>query len=590
MTGETEEAAPILGRLQEELESLEDEIDEATEKKDRHSKRELRRRFHEIQRELNETKEKVQKLIILDNKILLLLDTARDSFYNALMSLISQDTKEDQKYIFTEQTNGRKFTSKTNRIRGTPVIFTTQVIDDSKGQRFGEKNRRFVNVNPDTSAKKIMAAKNLIGLKGGLLPEEYDRLVVSREEKEKAKRIGDRIAQKLVNHSKYFEPKETGVKIPFVESIPNSIPGDPNDVWGMTVMDRLIKYLAVITKVNMDSRPMLVDLETEGKFYPISIFADLDEALQLLGNASSNLRPYIADWYNKIFITGFKEVKQNEGLNQTLTPGGELIESENVVGLTTKYLAKRTQDIKGTKLSPKEIRDQYLEPLYNLGIVDKFQSGLDRRENLYCPVDEVGTSSIFAMSDDANPYDYRLKVKEPHLYPSKNILMNCIRTFVKKNVQSPTSTTNFQNFQKYRLVDHNGVEITTEELIDRYLSNPEKAFKKDYPPENKAAEEDQKLVRPILNNLWMLQSVRSNLQMFPHNDMELSSTAETPKPVIGRNDEGNGNGQIKNKKYSDCLVDGIPIWEIEKRGMTAEEAEAFRQECERLNKIGDKGS
>ena len=203
---------------------------------------------------------------------------------------------------------------------------------------------------------------------------------------------------------------------------------------------------------------------------------------------------------------------------------------------------------------------------------------------------KLGLASIFAMSDDANPYDYRLKVKEPHLYPSKNILMNCIRTFVKKNVQSPTSTTNFQNFQKYRLVDHNGVEITTEELIDRYLSNPEKAFKKDYPPENKAAEEDQKLVRPILNNLWMLQSVRSNLQMFPHNDMELSSTAETPKPVIGRNDEGNGNGQIKNKKYSDCLVDGIPIWEIEKRGMTAEEAEAFRQECERLNKIGDKGS
>ena len=155
LTGETEEAAPILGRLQEELENLEDEIDEAAEKKDKHRKRELRRRFQEVKRELNETKEKVQKLIALDNKILLLLDTARDSFYNALMSLISQDTKEDQKYIFTEQTDGRKFASRTNRIRGTPVIFTTQVIDDSKGHRFGEKNRRFVNVNPDTSANKI---------------------------------------------------------------------------------------------------------------------------------------------------------------------------------------------------------------------------------------------------------------------------------------------------------------------------------------------------------------------------------------------------------------------------------------------------
>jgi hypothetical protein len=183
------------------------------------------------------------------------------------------------------------------------------------------------------------------------------------------------------------------------------------------------------------------------------------------------------------------------------------MDSENVIGLTTKYLAKRTQDVMGTKLSSKEIRDQYLEPLYNLGIIDKFQSGLDRRENLYCPVDEMATSSIFAMSDDANPYDYRLKVKEPHLYPSKNVLMDCIRTFVKKNVQSPTSTTKNNFYQKYKLVDHNGVEITTEELIDRYLSNPEKAFRKDYLPENKAAEEDQKLVRPILNNLWMSASV-----------------------------------------------------------------------------------
>jgi hypothetical protein len=30
---------------------------------------------------------------------------------------------------------------------------------------------------------------------------------------------------------------------------------------------------------------------------------------------------------------------------------------------------------------------------------------------------------------------------------------------------------------RYKLVDHNGLDITFEELIDRYLSNPEAAFK-----------------------------------------------------------------------------------------------------------------
>jgi hypothetical protein len=44
-----------------------------------------------------------------------------------------------------------------------PAIFTCQVRDGTKQQRFGEGNRRFVNVNPDTSANKIQAAKKIIG-------------------------------------------------------------------------------------------------------------------------------------------------------------------------------------------------------------------------------------------------------------------------------------------------------------------------------------------------------------------------------------------------------------------------------------------
>ena len=44
------------------------------------------------------------------------------------------------------------------------------------------------------------------------------------------------------------------------------------------------------------------------------------------------------------------------------------------------------------------------------------------------------------------------------------------------------------------------------------------------------------------------------------------------------------------KSYSDYLVDGGPIWQLEHRGMTEQEAEAFRQDCERLNKLADKSS
>ena len=151
-----------------------------------------------------------------------------------------------------------------------------------RGQRFAEKNRRFINVNPDTSAKKIMTAKHLIGLKGGMLPEELDDMVVSKVDKEKAKSICSYIVRKLIKHSQFFAPKETGVKMAFIPSVAYGLPGDPNDVWGMTVMDRLIRYLSIITKVRMDSRPRLIDLEKPGKFYPVATFGDLREALSLM--------------------------------------------------------------------------------------------------------------------------------------------------------------------------------------------------------------------------------------------------------------------------------------------------------------------
>ena len=57
----------------------------------------------------------------------------------------------------------------------------------------------------------------------------------------------------------------------------------------------------------MDSRPKIIDTE-KGISYPISMFDDLAETLQLMGVASSSIRPYIANWYNKAFLQAFNEL------------------------------------------------------------------------------------------------------------------------------------------------------------------------------------------------------------------------------------------------------------------------------------------
>ena len=64
------------------------------------------------------------------------------------MSLVSQDTKDDQKYEYVDTSSSIK--TRVNRFKGIPAIFTCQVVDDSRQVRYAEKNRRFIHVIPDT--------------------------------------------------------------------------------------------------------------------------------------------------------------------------------------------------------------------------------------------------------------------------------------------------------------------------------------------------------------------------------------------------------------------------------------------------------
>ena len=160
--------------------------------------------------------------------IIILQDTPQDSFFDNMMTLISQDSERDQEYIFTEQSGKGKFGAKENILHGMPLIFTTRVIDDTENKRFAEKNRRLVNVNPNVSEQKNRAANALIVKKYGFIPEEYDEDVVSREDKQKAKKIIEIIFEKIKYHSSFLGPKQSGIKLFFGPAIANAIPGkDP---------------------------------------------------------------------------------------------------------------------------------------------------------------------------------------------------------------------------------------------------------------------------------------------------------------------------------------------------------------------------
>jgi hypothetical protein len=282
--------------------------------------------------------------------------------------LLSTDTTGDQIYMFTDKSASGKLSSKENIIRGSPAMFATRTIDDTRNQRFEETNRRFINVTPNVTPEKIRDANSLIWQRYGLTSEEYDEAVVSTEDKEKAKHIVAVICAKLKKHAEYFKPKQASVRIPFLYSIETPY----NSEWSMTVNARMVRYLTIITKIHMDNRPRLVRKDNPNFFYPISIFADLKETLELMELAGSNVRPYLANWYNDKFLPIFKDQK---GVKVDVGEDGKTIR-EDYVAVTSKLLC----DI--TNVSNEVLRHKYIDPLINQGIIDKARSKIRKNEKL----------------------------------------------------------------------------------------------------------------------------------------------------------------------------------------------------------------
>jgi len=402
-TGELKPLEPIILDKEDEIDGLDP------------SKKEDKKRIKEIESEIKALTKRQQKLIDLDNTIIIIQDTPQDSLLVNLMSLLSQDGNKDQEYIFTDRTSSGKMTPGSNIIRGMPVLFTTRVIDDTKHTRFEETNRRSVNVTPNVSREKIDSANNLIAARYGLLPDEYDQLIVSREEQQRARDKVSILVEKLKAHTKSLGPKESGIKVPFLEAIANAMPSD--NVWSMTVMDRTMRYLAIITKVHMDNRPRSVNTET-GAFYPISTYEDLRETLTLMERGGSNIRPYIAQWYNSVFLPAFTELPDEPDSKViAVEKAGKTAETtitEDHKGLTSNQLAEKTKQVmKVAKPSADEMLKKYLYPLLNQGVIDKVQSKLNKTNNLYFPSDEEqsGIFSLFA-GDNA---ELKLRV-DPEYY------------------------------------------------------------------------------------------------------------------------------------------------------------------------------
>ena len=118
------------------------------------------------------------RLIDLSHKIFICPDKPNQQFLNAIIPILSHD-----KYEVTYQYVDRFYT-KTNIVRGWPVVITVQADNTSKDSRYTETKRRMPIANPKMNQKKYSAAINLISVKYGMPDFIFQQQVVSDRVKE----------------------------------------------------------------------------------------------------------------------------------------------------------------------------------------------------------------------------------------------------------------------------------------------------------------------------------------------------------------------------------------------------------------------
>jgi DNA polymerase elongation subunit (family B) len=439
------------------------------EKKDKELIRNLIKKIAALNLEINTFRGQAEKLIDVNKQIILCLDTPPESFLDMIMSLVSQDTRRDQKYEFAEKSTSGQMGTRVNRVRGTPNVFGTRVTDDTRSERHEERNRRFVPVSPNVSSDKIVKASTLGWEEDSMLDEQFEENSdLTSEQKEKCKHIVASVVAKLNLHTKTLQPKKAGLQIVYLRSIMSAIP-EPKDgeVWSMTINQRLRRYLSVITKVNIDSRCRVYNPETKN-IRPIPTYSDFREALNLMVNAAANVRIYQATFFNNVYLPLYNEIKKkplpsDERKGYTAT--------EKVYGFTVTDLCDAIKDLPppyGGTIGTDELQRKFLYPLVNSGVLSTIRSQIDGRVRIFFPVQETKINPLFE-----DPDDPRLKITKEEDWPCINLIEESCGTWIEYRHSGGGGRQ-----KKYLLQDPEGNSISVVELANRYLGNPEECFVK----------------------------------------------------------------------------------------------------------------
>jgi hypothetical protein len=372
----------------ENLHEMEDKIDVAIEDKneqientkEKQQQKNLKAEIKNLETDKKSLHAKAVKLIDLDGKVLVLLDTPDYNLLANIAPILSHDRYE-QTYKYVESNSG-PIKTKANIIRGFPTVIFTQACDRGNKERFDEISRRFLSISVNTSQKKVTDAIALKVERAGGARGEYDIKVVEKVTIYKVKLILAILMRKLKKLSKPYKQQlvedktlklddvESGTFIPFKEQMKIGLPH--RQILDMTAADISTTYLTLLAKINADSRPKLV--YSDGVVISIATFEDLATAMSLLYDTHNpGLSPELQQWYTEVFMEAYND----EGTKQKEREKEDKQLEEQNVSIRTADLIKKHEEISKSGKSKggykeensKQILQRYLYPLINAGYI-----------------------------------------------------------------------------------------------------------------------------------------------------------------------------------------------------------------------------
>lgn len=391
------------------------------------TKDDLKKEIAEIQKQINSIQVKAVKVIDLNHKILIFLDTPKEGIFKAFMSLLSHD-KIAVEYHYVDTSSRTGITTKINVLLGWPAVIFAQAIDYTNHPRYQEIQRRFIVTNPRMDEEKYQSAVDYSIVKNSLPDLAFQLKIVSDDEKKLAREILLNIRDDLLSLSSTIKPGKNNILIPYHHLI-SQLLSKNRTAQDMTFVNRLLNLVGLLTNVNIKKRPFLEIQSIFGSDsfrIPMALYSDLIESLSFINNSTGGIRPYVLDWYQNVFLSLYSQKSEPNFKDRN----GQIL-TEDRVAVTTQELIEKTKEVRKKRYTSKNLLTEFLYPLLNLGYIDSIPSLIDKRAYIYFPVlDVTNEKSInLFLSDKKNNL-----FQDSH-DNDENLISNSIKTQIISNIR-----------------------------------------------------------------------------------------------------------------------------------------------------------